>query len=1111
MARKDDDDSALPSDDPLWFKDAIIYEIPVRAFLDSDGDGIGDFTGLIDSLDYVRDLGVTAIWLLPFYPSPGRDGGYDIADYRDVHPKLGTIEIFERLMHEAHARGIRVITELVINHTSDQHPWFQRARRSPPGSKYRDWYVWSDTPERYQDARIIFQDYEASNWTWDPVAQAYFWHRFYSHQPDLNFENPDVRAALLEVLDYWMAMGVDGMRLDAVPYLYEKDGSNCENLAETHGFLRELRAHIDARYPNRMLLAEANQWPEDAAAYFGDGDECHMNFHFPLMPRMFMSLQVENSFPIVDILQQTPKIPDNCQWAVFLRNHDELTLEMVTDEDRDFMYKVYANDPQMRVNLGIRRRLAPLLKTRARIELMNALLFSMPGTPVLYYGDEIGMGDNVYLGDRDGVRTPMQWSPDRNAGFSKTNPQRLFLPVIIDPEYHYETVNVEAQQGNGESLLWWMKRMIALRKKHQAFSRGDIELLSPDNGKVLAFFRCHEGDRILVVANLSRTAQYVELDLRAHAGAVPIELMGSTRFPTIGEAPYLLTLGPHAFYWFLLQRPAEGEQANVATITLRGPAANLFGTGREKLEHAIAHWLPPRRWYRGKSRVIDRVTIYDAIEIGDSRVLLADVAYVDAQSETYVLPVVLLPPERAEPLVTRSPHALLARVRGSDGEYMLVDAIGSDAFPSDVLALLLEGGGAKGKRGTLTARATAALPELVDPSLTSRAARVQRNQAFPPRIGSAEQSNSSVLFGDKLIMKILRATEPGLHPEEEISQFLGERARFPNVPKLLGSLAYEPAGGGPARAIGVLQALVPNQGDAWEFTLDALSRYFEAVWPQRESAPPDTAGTVLQRARLPLPELAREVTGTYLGLARLLGMRTAQLHVALASDKDDPAFAPEQFSQLHQRSIYQSAHTQLVGTFETLRRQLGKLPADAAALAQQVLPRRKEIDARLGTIRGEKIEAVRTRVHGDLHLGQVLYTAGDFVFIDFEGEPARTLSERRRKRSPLRDLASMLRSFHYAAATALRGEAVRDQDVAPLAPWADAWAKWVGAEWLAAWLAEAGAAPFVPKDPDVLARMLDFYLLEKVIYEIHYELNNRPDWLAIPLAGLVDLLATESP
>ncbi|HWB75661.1 MAG TPA: maltose alpha-D-glucosyltransferase, partial [Nannocystaceae bacterium] len=553
MAR-DGDEFISHSDDPLWFKDAIVYEIPVRAFNDSNGDGIGDLEGLIDTLDYVRDLGVTAIWLLPFYPSPQRDGGYDIADYRGVHPALGTIAVFKRLLREAHRRGIRVITELVINHTSDQHPWFQRARRAPPGSRHRDFYVWSETPERWQDARIIFQDYEASNWTWDPLARAYYWHRFYSHQPDLNFDNPDVREAILEVLDYWMAMGVDGMRLDAVPYLYERDGTNCENLPETHGFLRELRAHIDARYPNRMLLAEANQWPEDAAAYFGAGDECHMNFHFPLMPRMFMSLQVENSFPIVDILQQTPSIPANCQWAVFLRNHDELTLEMVTDEDRDFMYKVYASDPQMRVNLGIRRRLAPLLKTRARIELMNALLFSMPGTPVLYYGDEIGMGDNVFLGDRDGVRTPMQWSPDRNAGFSRTNPQRLFLPVIIDPEYHYETVNVEAQQGNSESLLWWMKRMIALRKKHQAFSRGDIELLSPDNGKVLAFFRCYGDERILVVANLARSAQYVELDLRAHQGAVPIELLGGTAFPTIGEQPWLLTLGPHAFHWFLLRR-----------------------------------------------------------------------------------------------------------------------------------------------------------------------------------------------------------------------------------------------------------------------------------------------------------------------------------------------------------------------------------------------------------------------------------------------------------------------------------------------------------------------------------------------------------------------------
>jgi len=1110
MPKRDDDPREQPSDDPSWFKDAIIYEIQIRAFSDSDGDGVGDFVGLIEKLDYVQDLGVTAIWLLPFYPSPQRDGGYDIADYRGVNPRLGTIADFKRLLREAHKRGIKVITELVINHTSDQHPWFQRARRSPPGSKFRDYYVWSDTPERYKDARIIFQDYEHSNWTWDPVAKAYYWHRFYSHQPDLNFDHPEVRKAVFDLLDYWMALGVDGLRLDAIPYLYERDGTNCENLPETHVFLRSLRAHIDANHPNRMLLAEANQWPEDAAAYFGTGDECHMNFHFPLMPRMFMALQVENSFPIVDILQQTPAIPDNCQWAIFLRNHDELTLEMVTDEDRDFMYKVYAHDPQMRVNLGIRRRLAPLLKTRSRIELMNALLFSMPGTPVLYYGDEIGMGDNVYLGDRDGVRTPMQWSPDRNAGFSKTNPQRLFLPVIIDPEYHYETVNVEAQQGNGESLLWWTKRLIALRKRHSAFSRGSIELLAPDNGKVLAFFRTDGDDRILVVANLSRTAQYVELDLRAHAGSVPVELFGCARFPAIGELPYLLTLGPHAFYWFSLEKPRTDAPV-VGTITAKGRPQALLEGNRTRVEAAIAQWLPQRRWFRGKARVIDRLTIKDLFEMGDAYLLVVDVAYVDAQTETYVVPVAFIGGERADALAQRLPRAPIVRVKSVEGEGMLVDALALEQLPSDLLGLLFERGTLRGTSGSLRARATASLPKLVDRSLTARAARAQRHQAFPPRIGSAEQSNTNVLFGDKLILKVLRAIEPGQHPEEEMGRFLGERAQFGHVPRLLGSIAYEPEDESEPRALAVLQELVPNQGDVWEFTLDALQRYFEHVWSFKDTgAAPDPSLPLHRRAREPVPEVAREAIGTYLGLARLFGARTAQLHLALASEREDPAFVPEPFTLLHQRSIYQSARSQLAKTFDLLKRQIDRLPPDSAELARQLLPRRKDIEQRLAHIQKEKIEAVRTRVHGDFHLGQVLYAAGDFVFLDFEGEPARTLSERRRKRSPLRDVAAMLRSFDYAAATALRGEGVRAQDVPALAPWARAWAEWVGGEWLSAWLAESADAPFVPQDQHVLALMLDFYLFEKCIYEVHYELNNRPDWLAIPLAGLAQLLDAEA-
>ena len=529
---------------PLWYKDAIIYQVHVRAFSDSTGDGVGDFPGLTSKLDYLQDLGVTALWLLPFYPSPLKDDGYDIANYTNVHPSYGTLKDFKVFLREAHARQLRVITELVLNHTSDQHPWFQRARRAKPGSTARDFYVWSDTPEKYKEARIIFKDFETSNWTWDPVAKAYFWHRFYSHQPDLNFENPQVQRELLQTVSFWLRMGVDGMRLDAVPYLFEQEGTNCENLPETHAFLKELRRYVDEEFPGRMLLAEANQWPEDASAYFGDGDECHTAFHFPIMPRLFMAKHMEDRFPIVDILQQTPAIPANCQWVLFLRNHDELTLEMVTDEERDYMYRVYAHDPQARINLGIRRRLAPLLNNNRRtIELLHGLLFSLPGTPVIYYGDEIGMGDNIYLGDRDGVRTPMQWSADRNAGFSQANPQRLYLPVVIDPEYLYETVNVETQRNNPQSFWWWIKRLIAVRNQHPAFGRGSLELLLPDNAKVLAFIRQMDDDRILIVANLSRFSQYVELDLSAHEGAVPVELFGHTRFPAIGKLPYLLTSG----------------------------------------------------------------------------------------------------------------------------------------------------------------------------------------------------------------------------------------------------------------------------------------------------------------------------------------------------------------------------------------------------------------------------------------------------------------------------------------------------------------------------------------------------------------------------------------
>jgi maltose alpha-D-glucosyltransferase/alpha-amylase len=543
-----------PQDGNLWYKDAVIYQLHVRTFCDSDGNGSGDFRGLTNKLDYLKELGVNALWLLPFYPSPLRDDGYDIADYTSVNPSYGTIEDFKTFLDAAHSRGIRVITEVVVNHTSDQHPWFQEARSSRDNPK-RDWYVWSDTDTRYQGVRIIFVDTEMSNWSWDPISKSYYWHRFFSHQPDLNFDNPAVREAVWEVMKFWLDMGVDGFRLDAVPYLVERDGTSCENLPETHDVIRDMRRRLDRNYPGKMLLAEANQWPADVRAYFGEGDEFHMAFHFPLMPRMFMAVKLEDRKPIIDILEQTPQIPETCQWCIFLRNHDELTLEMVTDIERDYMYDSFANDKAMRINLGIRRRLAPMMENdRRRIELLNGLLLSMPGTPIIYYGDEIGMGDNIYLGDRNGVRTPMQWNGGWNAGFSSSDPERLYSPLISNPVYGYQAVNVDSQRRSEHSLLSWTKSVIRTRNSSKVFSRGSIEFLNPLNHRVLAYVRQLGDEKVLVVNNLASSAQAVELNLQAYKGHIPIEMFGRNLFPRIGDLPYLLTLGPYQFYWFRLRR-----------------------------------------------------------------------------------------------------------------------------------------------------------------------------------------------------------------------------------------------------------------------------------------------------------------------------------------------------------------------------------------------------------------------------------------------------------------------------------------------------------------------------------------------------------------------------
>ncbi|MEW6386212.1 MAG: maltose alpha-D-glucosyltransferase [Thermodesulfobacteriota bacterium] len=1098
-------------DDPLWYQDAVIYELHVRSFYDSDQDGVGDFRGLTEKLDYLQDLGVTAIWLLPFYPSPLRDDGYDIADYRGIHGKYGTLRDFRAFLREAKYRGLRVITELVINHTSNQHPWFQRARRAAPGSRHRQYYVWSDTPEKYRETRIIFPDFESANWAWDPLARAYYWHRFYSHQPDLNFDSPEVRREILRVLNFWLSLGVDGLRLDAVPYLYERDGTNCENLPETHAFLKDLRRHVDARFKNRMFLAEANQWPEDAAAYFGQGDECHMAFHFPLMPRMFMALRMEDRFPIIDILQQTPQIPPNCQWALFLRNHDELTLEMVTDEERDYMYRVYSQDPQARINLGIRRRLAPLLGNhRRRIELMKLLLFAMPGTPVLYYGDEIGMGDNIFLGDRDGVRTPMQWSADRNAGFSKANSQRLYLPVIIDPEYHYEAVNVEAQQNNPHSLLWWMKRLIALRKQHKALSRGSIEFLYPENHRVLAFLRRYQNEAILVVNNLSRFAQYVELDLSPYRGLVPSEVIARTGFPPIGEQPYLLTLGPHSSYWFALEEPAPAEiqltprEARIPTFALTGPAEELFrGKNRQQLAGLIPGYLTRCRWFGGKARNIKSASITEVIPFPYNAAVayftLVRVGYVDGEPETYVLPLAVALGEGASRIQQESPQALVAYLRGPVQEGVLYEAVGETSLHEALLESIARRRHFRGSFGELLAKPTRVLRHiqgLMKPPLSSG-------------IMKAEQSNTSIVYSDWLILKLLRRAEEGLNLDLEIGLFLTEKSSFVYNPPVAGSLEYRPNHGEPV-TLGILHGFVPNRGDAWNYTLDALGNFFEAALATQTELGPDLVPPkpLLELTKVEMPPLVSELIGPYLESARLLGERTAELHMALASNTTDPLFAPEPFSTLYQRSIYQSMRNLTARTFQLMRSRLKHLPEKGRDLAKKLLELEGEVFNRFRSLLGAKIAARRIRVHGDFHLGQVLYTGKDFIIIDFEGEPARSLTERRLKRSALRDVAGMLRSFHYAAYHAIFSGTVRPEDVPAVEKWANFWQMWVSAVYFKAYLELAGPADFLPREEREVQILLNALCLEKAIYELGYELNNRPDWVSIPLLGILQLLET---
>jgi maltose alpha-D-glucosyltransferase/alpha-amylase len=1086
------------NDDPLWYKDAIIYELHVKAFFDANDDGIGDFRGLLQKLDYLQQLGITCIWLLPFYPSPQRDDGYDIADYRDVHPTYGMMRDFREFVREAHGRGMRVLTELVINHTSDQHPWFQRARNAPAGSKYRDWYIWSDTDQKFTETRIIFTDTEISNWTWDPVAKAYYWHRFFSHQPDLNFDNPQVVRSVIDVMRFWLDCGVDGLRLDAIPYLIEREGTNNENLPETHVVLKQLRAALDERHTNRMFLAEANQWPEDVQAYFGDGNECHVAYHFPLMPRMYMSIAQEDRHPITDIMRQTPDIPANCQWAIFLRNHDELTLEMVTDSERDYLWNTYAADSRARINLGIRRRLAPLMENdRRKIELMNSLLMSLPGTPIIYYGDEIGMGDNIFLGDRNGVRTPMQWTPDRNGGFSRCDPARLFLPPVMDPVYGFQAINVEAQLHSASSLLNWMRRLIAVRQAHRVFGRGTLTFLYPDNRRILAFLRVHENEVALCVANLSRSAQAFSLDLSQYKGRIPVELLGRTPFPVIREDGYDLSLQGHSFYWFLLhdaaslpsiQQPIAVQPPAYTTLVLGENWTDVLkGRTATILTHDVMpERLPTQRWFRAKDVAIRSVSIAGHAEIvADGQRWLMTLFEAKFGSELkpqlYLVPLALESKEvRLLPPAVQA--QAIAKTRRGPREGTLYDAMADDRFVLELVDRVRRGDQVPFENGTLQFKPTAAFEALAKPEHPS-----------VRRIG-AEQSNTTVLIEDHLVLKLYRRIEQGIQPEIEIGRYLTDVAKYANTPPLLGSIEIKQASGRTS-AVAVMHGFVRNQGDGWVHTLNYLDRYLD-----------DAALKPADQLAAELPETTHAV---YLAQVHQLGIRTAELHRALTPTEAPAAFKPEAIDASDIAGWIKRTRNEAAGALTGLRRALKTLPAPAAALAKQLLDQRKKVLEGIGAGIPASLSAMKIRIHGDYHLGQVIVAQNDVYIIDFEGEPRRPVAERRSKESPLRDVAGMLRSFDYAGWAALDQVAQSQPEgggTVDLERLLSAWRERALGAFLAGYNETIAGNATNPKDATHAAALLRLFLLEKAFYEIQYELANRPAWVVIPLRGVLRTL-----
>jgi maltose alpha-D-glucosyltransferase/alpha-amylase len=1071
------------SHDPLWYKDAIIYQVHVKSFFDADNDGVGDFAGLIEKLDYISEIGVNTVWLLPFYPSPRRDDGYDIADYRGVHPDYGDIGDARRFIEEAHGRGIRVITELVINHTSDQHPWFQRARRAKPGSAARNFYVWSDTDKRYAGTRIIFCDTEKSNWTWDEEAKAYYWHRFYAHQPDLNFDNPQVLREVLSVMRYWLDLGIDGLRLDAVPYLIEREGTSNENLPETHTILKAIRAELDARYPDRMLLAEANMWPEDAQQYFGAGDECHMAFHFPLMPRMYMAIAQEDRFPITDIMRQTPEIPANCQWAIFLRNHDELTLEMVTEKERDYLWQVYAADRRARLNLGIRRRLAPLMdRDRRRVELMNSLLITMPGTPVIYYGDEIGMGDNIHLGDRDGVRTPMQWSADRNGGFSRADPADLVLPAIMGPLWGYEAINVESQWRDTHSLLNWLRRMLVVRGRYKAFGRGTLRFLRPQNRQVLGYLREFESETILCVANLSRSAQAVELELGEFAGRTPCELTGGNSFPAIGQMTYLLTLPPFGFYWFSLSQDAKPPAWSTATaggiteyhtFVLRDRLIEIAEQRSRRVltEEILPAYIRSRRWFQNKDKSVTDIALaaIDPLPGVAGDALYVEIAVeLDGGTERYALP--LAAAWEDQPQHPFEAPLALARVRRGRRVGFLTDAFATPLFDRALLAGLRSEARLKlTDGGELVFRPTASLAAMDIPS--------DAEIEWP----SAEQTNSTLIVGRKAVVKLLRRLTEGVHPEAEMSRFLTERG-FEGAPPLLGDVVRTTADGA-LYTSAIVQGFVANQGDGWAWTLKQLD------W-------------IVDAHATPFGQSGAGEFDLYRGFAEALGLRLGQMHAILAQPSDNPDFAPEIVDERVARAWGEAARRQLEQAFGIMA---GR-PDDRTAIA--VLDRQERLLAVASALAAKAVGSLRTRVHGDLHLGQVLVAGGDARIIDFEGEPLKPIADRRAKSSPMRDVAGMLRSFDYAAAAVGRDNRLAatggsgDRADALLASFRACARKGL----LAGYRQVAG------RELDERDRaLLDLLMLEKVAYEIVYEAANRPGWIDVPIRGLAEIAERRLP